>query len=327
MSLKSFSMPLQPIVDGSGNPHPWYMSGSASIDVSGQVRTTTHLERHIALSGFTGGMVACFSNSGGQALFTTPILQYGVDGFAVPAFLGATPSPRDASASFQVDPSIYAQTDTITIFLFHAGKNRLGVDIKTALPTVIQIVGFLISVFGIVAPASVIARATSGSLLNITTPPVFITSGAKFAIHAPTGQYLTAVNGGGMTDPADKIPLHTNATQVGPWEKFKFIPLSGDIFAIRTYNGHYVTAVNGGGMGEAANPNRLPMHTDATHLDPWEVFTLALTSDGYCTMRTADGHYVTAVKGGGVGEPANTLPIHTDANQISNWEKFTLMRQ
>jgi hypothetical protein len=221
-------------------------------------------------------MVASFMNASGQALFVTPILQYGVDGYSVPSWLGGTPSPRDASAGFQVDPNVYTQTDKIEIYLFHAGKNRLGLDIGKALPTIEMIVGWIVQVFGIVASQqSVIFRSTSPSLLNITTQPVKIASGAKYAIHVAGGEYLTAVNGGGIGEPANKLPLHTDATQIGPWE----------------------------------------------------VFTLAQTNDGYITMQTSDGHYVTAVNGGGIGEASNSLPLHTDASQISVWEKFTLAQR
>jgi hypothetical protein len=325
--VKSFSVPLQNIRDNNGNTHPWYMSGSASVDPSGSVLVTTHLESHIALSGFTGGMVASFMNTSGQALFVTPILQYGVDGYSVPSWLGGTPSPRDASASFQVNADVYTQTDKIEIFLFHAGKNRLGLDIGKALPTIMTIVGWIVTICGAVAAkqSEIIFRASSPSLSNITTQPLKIASGAKYAIHVAAGEYLTAVNGGGIGEPGNKLPLHTDAKQVGPWEKFRFVNLFGDVFAIQTVNGHYLTAVNGGGKGEPAN--KLPLHTDATQVGPWEVFTLAQTNDGYITMQTSDGHYVTAVNGGGIGEAANTLPLHTDASQISVWEKFTLAQR
>jgi hypothetical protein len=88
MTAKSYSVPLQQIKDDKGKPHPWYMSGKASIDKSGSIKVTTHLESHIALSGFTGGMVASFMDAAGKALFVTPILQYGVDGYSVPSWLG-----------------------------------------------------------------------------------------------------------------------------------------------------------------------------------------------------------------------------------------------
>jgi hypothetical protein len=39
-------------------------------------------------------------------------------------------------------------------------------------------------------------------------------------------------------------------------------------------------------------------------------------------IRTSNGHYLTAVNSGGMGEAANKLPIHTDAGKIGGWEQF-----
>ena len=39
-------------------------------------------------------------------------------------------------------------------------------------------------------------------------------------------------------------------------------------------------------------------------------------------IRTANGFYVTAINGGGMGEDANALPIHTDAVVVQDWERF-----
>jgi hypothetical protein len=57
---------------------------------------------------------------------------------------------------------------------------------------------------------------------------------------------------------------------------------------------------------------------------PWESLTIEYdlnTSIG--TIRTVNGHYVTAVNGGGVGGP-KTVPIHTDATEIGPCETFVL---
>ncbi|MFC4158016.1 fascin domain-containing protein [Chitinimonas lacunae] len=85
--------------------------------------------------------------------------------------------------------------------------------------------------------------------------------------------YLTAVNGGGMAGPANvPIAIRTDATSIGPNERFRLIMLSGNNIALMTASGNYVTAVNNGGIGEAAN--RLPLHTDAGVVKGWEIFSL-----------------------------------------------------
>jgi hypothetical protein len=164
-------VPLTAIPDLQGNTHPWYMSGTASIDDSGNINTTTHLESHIALSGFTGGMVAAFLNSNGQSEFTTPVLQYGVDGYNVPSWLGGTPSPRDVSASFKVDPAFYGEVSSINIDLFYAPHNRFGTDINQVLPRVKDVVQWIGSLFGSSSSSNSSVVSSTGQALTAVGPP------------------------------------------------------------------------------------------------------------------------------------------------------------
>jgi len=48
----------------------------------------------------------------------------------------------------------------------------------------------------------------------------------------------------------------------------------------------------------------------------------AFAADGLFAIRTANGRYLTAVNGGGVGGPG---ALHTDAAQIQAWEQFRLV--
>ena len=48
-------------------------------------------------------------------------------------------------------------------------------------------------------------------------------SGNQYALQTINGNYLTVVNGGGkLTD-----VIHSDATAIGPWEKFKLVTLTG----------------------------------------------------------------------------------------------------
>jgi hypothetical protein len=87
------------------------------------------------------------------------------------------------------------------------------------------------------------------------------------------GNYITAVNGGGIGGPNDATcPVHTDATALGPWEQLRFnYNLSNKTATVQTPNGRYLTAVNGGGLG---GPNNTPIHTDARAIGPWESFQL-----------------------------------------------------
>ncbi|HXM34671.1 MAG TPA: hypothetical protein VN920_05760, partial [Pyrinomonadaceae bacterium] len=94
----------------------------------------------------------------------------------------------------------------------------------------------------------------------------------KVAIRTYAGNYVTAVNGGGMGEAANNLPIHTDAKAIGGWEQFKITFLPNGHCTIQTHNGNYLTAVNGGGIGGRANTH--PVHTDQTTIGPFEKFTL-----------------------------------------------------
>jgi hypothetical protein len=95
----------------------------------------------------------------------------------------------------------------------------------------------------------------------------------KFALQTSTGNYVTAINAGGVGGPNDATcPIHTDATIAGAWEGF-ILQVDDSVnpptVAIRTQTGNFVTAVNGGGVnGGYAQP----IHTDATSVGTWEQF-------------------------------------------------------
>jgi hypothetical protein len=97
--------------------------------------------------------------------------------------------------------------------------------------------------------------------------------GNNLALKTASGNYVTAVNGGGISGSNDaSCPVHTDATDpTGTWQQ---VTLNYDqdtqIGTIQTVNGYYLTAVNGGGIGGA---NNVPIHTDATTIGPWETFS------------------------------------------------------
>lgn len=136
------------------------------------------------------------------------------------------------------------------------------------------------------------------------------------AVMTSNGHYLTAVGGGGRTSDV----LHTDATQVGAWEKFILVD-SGDgssniHYGLKTANGHYLTAVDGGGRIADV------IHSDATQIQDWEKFTMISLGFGVYAIQTINGHYLTATGGG--GNTANE-PIHSDATEANGWEQFRLI--
>lgn len=134
------------------------------------------------------------------------------------------------------------------------------------------------------------------------------------------GHYVTAVNSGGLTglgQPSFDV-IHTDAVRVGTWETFALVDAGdGTHYGIRAFDGHYLTAVGGGGRTTDV------IHSDATQLQGWEKFTVtklpaAQGGQAVYSIGTIDGHYLTAVGGGG----RTTDTIHSDATVANGWEQF-----
>ena len=142
-------------------------------------------------------------------------------------------------------------------------------------------------------------------------------------IQTPTGHYLTAVHEGGLAGRSTAV--RTNATQAGAWETFtlEWIDQSQRTFALRTADGHYLTAVQGGGIG-GPNDVTSPVHSEARVIGPWELWTLSFLPGGsQVTLRSANGHFLTAVNGGGMAGSNDT--VATDGTEAGPWQQFRLV--
>ena len=141
----------------------------------------------------------------------------------------------------------------------------------------------------------------------------------EFVIQTMKQTFLTAVDGGGRTTNV----IHTDATGIASWEKFRLLGgggygPSGGQYVIQTMSGNYLTAVNGGGQSGPAGGTDV-LHTDATQIGSWEQFRFGLDQYGWRNaIQTVNGHYLTAVGGGG----KITDAIHTDAVNAAAWEYF-----
>ncbi len=156
----------------------------------------------------------------------------------------------------------------------------------------------------------------------------------KVNLKTADGHVLTAVNAGGVS--VSNI-VHTDATSPGAWETFwaQWLDDAHTKLALRTASGNYMTAVNGGGMGKPWGwVEDFPLHTDASSAGAWEAFTLNVNPNvgsgnlQPATLQTPDGHYVSAVNGGGYGESGkNTVPIHMDVGAIGPDEQFSVVKR
>lgn len=153
----------------------------------------------------------------------------------------------------------------------------------------------------------------AGGVVGLSQPasaaPFFATPTTCTIQTFNTGNFLTAVGGGGRTSDV----IHTNATVARSWEAFTLVDAGDGIHVgIRTVSGNYLTAVNGGGLETDV------IHSNATLLQGWEKFNvIRIGGDGFA-IQTIDGHYLTAVGGGG----RTTDVIHSDATQVQAWELF-----
>jgi hypothetical protein len=142
----------------------------------------------------------------------------------------------------------------------------------------------------------------------------------KVGIRTINGFYVTAINGGGMGEDANALPIHTDATVVQDWEMFQVYFNDDGTCNILTFEPYYLTAVNGGGIAAPANS---PIATDRTEIGPWETFSLEEQSHGIYAFRTADGHYLTAVNAGGMGTEG--APLITNQSELTENGVFILV--
>ena len=202
-------------------------------------------------------------------LYQTPTESYGVDGELIPF----KDSDRWDEKVYHVDPSIYNNTYRIDVLVFHNPHNRLMEDIQIIAEIAKAVYELYQKVFG--SSGDTAGTGDNGDYTfdagnhsylygtykqNLTTSvkPV----GTFTSLQTINGNYLTVVNGGGkLTD-----VIHSDATVIGPWEKFKLVPISGNQYALQTINGNYLTVVNGGGKLTDV------IHSDATVIGPWEKF-------------------------------------------------------
>lgn len=176
------------------------------------------------------------------------------------------------------------------------------------------------------APAG--AQEGARDLRPIIKPPVATLDIAswdylpgEFAIRPRSGNYVTALGGGGLaTEPS----VTTAATLAKPWEKFRIAvanPPPAHDKAIQTSSGNFLTAVSGGGRVSDV------LHTDATQIRDWERFRIYDLSSGgtaptWFAIQTIRNNYLTAVGKGGKYDDA----FHSDATQIGSWEHLRIVK-
>lgn len=149
--------------------------------------------------------------------------------------------------------------------------------------------------------------------------PAFGLLPGEFALRTYlTNNYLTARDGGRHSIDA----VITAATTLGPNEKFKLTTFQPDFAIIQTLQGYYVSAVGAGGLGGNFPASQI-LQTERTSLADDALFSLGGPGvGGGSNIRTFNGHFLTALGGG--GKTANAF--HTDATAVSTWETFWVVK-
>jgi len=148
------------------------------------------------------------------------------------------------------------------------------------------------------------------------------TSG-RFAFQTYSGNFITAVDGGGLTTDV----LNTVAADIAVWEEFRIAPtgLPGAFsISIQTNNNNFLTAVGEGGKTTNA------IHSDATKVQDWETFFLRKSGDlgsgfQYFIVPTDTQQAVAAKNGGGLTQ--NTIQFFGQNGVHLSWARFILIQQ
>ena len=139
-----------------------------------------------------------------------------------------------------------------------------------------------------------------------------------YAIATNTGNYLTALGGGGHTDPS----MHSDATKIGAWELFRLIKcgelMSGYQYAIRRIEGLTMGArAEAGQNSQMASVSAIVIGMSFSRQDDSSTkFRLIEQTDGSYAIQTPSGNFVTAVAGGGI--PAIAKEHGSAADRISH---------
>ena len=154
---------------------------------------------------------------------------------------------------------------------------------------------------------------------TVPVQPVYGSLPGQFSIRTYLkNNLITAKDGGHHSIDA----LVTNATSLGPNEKFTIEKAFGPFTTLfKTSGGYYVSAYQEGGVG--AENDAETFQTERTVVGDDARFTLiGPIYDGRSWIRTFNGHFVTALGGGGLA----TRAFHTDATQSLDWESFFLLK-
>lgn len=161
--------------------------------------------------------------------------------------------------------------------------------------------------------------ATITCALNLTAQDAApLPAEKRVAFRTTGGYYITAENGGGAS-------VHTDRTELGPWETFAMVAVSPGVFAFRTETGHYLSDM-AAETQRGGKQTRTALAASRKNINAATQFKLMIVNaEGpVVALVTTAGKYVTAENNGGI-KARGTRAMSTDRTEIGAWETFQLI--
>ena len=151
-----------------------------------------------------------------------------------------------------------------------------------------------------------------------SNPPAFGLLPGDFAIRSYLKNTpLTARDGGHHSIDA----VITLDSVIGPNQRFRLATVQPDYTTIQTNGGYFVSAVGGlGGLPNTTQGVQTELQTPQRDIALFRID--GPSAAGTFTIKSYDGHFLTALGGGGKATDA----FHTDAVQANTWEYFYFLK-
>ncbi|ODT46633.1 MAG: hypothetical protein ABS70_00480 [Nitrospira sp. SCN 59-13] len=151
-----------------------------------------------------------------------------------------------------------------------------------------------------------------------SNPPAFGVLPGDFAIRSYLKNTpLTARDGGHHSLDA----VITLDSVIGPNQRFRLATVQPDYTTIQTSGGYFVSAVGGlGGLPNTTQGVQTELQTPQRDIALFRID--GPSAAGTFTIKTYDGHFLTALGGGG----KSTDAFHTDAVQANTWEYYYFLK-
>ena len=131
---KSFDTQERPVGDGE------YMQSQVTLNDDGNFQVVTHTFTHVALKGFTGGVMVTFSDAQGNIIMRWGPVSYGVDGTAIPF---GSASDRTVTETGSMSSSQAQTVDRIDAVLAYMPNIRFWTDLGAAPAAIQKIIDFI----------------------------------------------------------------------------------------------------------------------------------------------------------------------------------------